>query len=287
MLTVDFFPPVVDDPEMYGAIAAANALSDCYAMGGRPLAALCIAGFPEELPAATVEAIFRGGFAKVAESGAVVAGGHTVRHSEPMFGFAVTGEVHPEKKLTNERARPGDALYLTKPLGCGAITTGIKKGKTAPEHAAVAMRSMATLNARAAEAAVEAGASAATDVTGFGLLGHAANVARASGATLAFDAAALPFLPGALELAGQGVVSGGAARTRRALGGECGYGAGIADAIVSVALDAETSGGLLLAVPADRAGTLEADLSARGVLAARVGDVEPRGAFVVRLRGSR
>ena len=146
VLTVDFFPPVVDDPEMYGAIAAANALSDCYAMGeaaGGPVRRRV----PERASQETVTAIFRGGFGKVKEAGAVVAGGHTVRHSEPMFGFAVTGEVHPNDMITNERARPGDLLYLTKPLGCGSITTGIKKDKTRPEWARAAMESMAALNA--------------------------------------------------------------------------------------------------------------------------------------------
>jgi len=285
VLTVDFFPPVVDDPEMYGAIAASNALSDCYAMGGKPLTALCVAGFPDELDRGIVAAILRGGFAKVAEAGAVVPGGHTVRHSEPMFGFAITGEVDPARMLTNAGAKPGDALYLTKPLGCGAITTGIKREKTSPAHARAAMDSMATLNARAAEAAVEAGASASTDVTGFGLLGHAANVARASGVTLAFDAARLPILDGARELAAKGVLSGGAARSRKALGDEAEYGVGVAPEIVSIALDAETSGGLLLSIPAARGAALEKALASRKVPVARVGEVEKKGRFVVRLRG--
>ncbi len=283
VMTVDFFPPVVDDPEAYGAIAAANALSDCYAVGGRPLAVLCVAGFPEGFRTDWIEAIFRGGFGKVAEAGAVVAGGHTVRHTEPMFGFSVTGEVRPAAMLGNEGARAGDALYLTKPIGCGAVTTGIKTGKTKPEQAAAAMASMTTLNRAAAEAAVEAGASASTDVTGFGLLGHAANVARASAVTFVFEAERLPLLPGARELVGKRVVSGGAARTREALGAECEYGAGAPADLVTLALDSETSGGLLLSIASDRAPKLESALAARGVLAARVGSVEPKSRFVVRI----
>ena len=283
VLTVDFFPPVVDDPEMYGAIAAANALSDCYAMGGKPLAVLCVAGFPSELPQETVTAIFRGGFGKVKEAGAVVAGGHTVRHSEPMFGFAVTGEVHPNDMITNERARPGDLLYLTKPLGCGSITTGIKKDKTRPEWARAAMESMAALNAGAAAAAVEARANAATDITGFGLLGHAANVARASGVTLVFEAGKLPFLPGALELAREGVMSGGSGRNRLALGADAETGAGIAHEIVSCVFDAETSGGLLVSIDPARAVALEAALAKRKIPVHRVGRVEAKGGAVVRL----
>lgn len=282
VLTVDFFPPVVDDPHMYGAIAAANALSDCYAMGGRPLAVLCVAGFPEGFNSSWIEAIFRGGFEKVAEAGAVVAGGHTVRHSEPMFGFSVTGEVHPDRVITNDHAKPGDVLFLTKPIGCGAVTTGIKKGKSKPQWIEAAMASMAALNRAASEAAVEAGASAATDVTGFGLLGHAANIARASEVTLTFHADSIPTLPGALELAAAGCLSGGAGRTREALGAECEYGTASQERI-SLALDSETSGGLLIAVPPERADTMAAALSARGIVPKRVGVVEPASRFVVRI----
>jgi selenide,water dikinase len=283
VLTVDFFPPVVDDPEMYGAIAAANALSDCYAMGGRPLTVLCVAGFPSELPQETVTAIFRGGFAKVRESVAVVAGGHTVRHSEPMFGFAVTGEVNPKDMITNETARPGDLLYLTKPLGCGPITTGIKKGTTRPEWARVAMESMAALNAAAAEAAVEAKVSAATDVTGFGLLGHAANVARASEVTLVFEAGKLPFLPGALELAREGVMSGGAGRNRLALGADADLAPGVPHEVASCVFDAETSGGLLVSIAPARGGAFEAALAKRKIPVHRVGRVEAKGSAAVRV----
>lgn len=283
VLTVDFFPPVVDDPEMYGAIAAANALSDCYAMGGRPLAVLCVAGFPSDFPGDAREGIFRGGFAKVGEAGAVVAGGHTVRHSEPLFGFAVTGEVDPRRAITNDRARPGDSLYLTKPLGCGALTTAIKRQKAAPAWAREAMASMATLNARAAAAAIDAGVQSMTDVTGFGLVGHAANLARASEVTVVLETERLPFLTGALELSRQGIVSGGSARNRAAVEGDCDLGAGLDPALVQLVLDAETSGGLLMAASKDAAPKLEQSLTRAGVLTRRVGRVEAKGSFAVRL----
>lgn len=281
---MDFFPPVVDDPELYGAIAAANALSDCYAMGGKPVAVLCVAGFPAELPKDWIQKIFKGGFDKVAEAGAVVAGGHTVRHSEPMFGFSVTGVVDVEKMITNESARPGDLLYLTKPLGCGPVATGVKKGKTRPEWAEAAMRSMATLNAAAADAALEAGAKTATDITGFGLLGHAANIARASKVTIVFDINKLPFLDGAIELARNGVLSGGAGRNRVALEGDCDYGTGIAGELISVVLDSETSGGLLIAIEAGKAAKLEAALRSRNLPVSQVGSVENAGKVAIRLK---
>lgn len=269
---------------MYGAIAAANALSDCYAMGGRPVAALCVAGFPNEIPKEWIQQIFEGGFRKIAEAGAVVAGGHTVRHSEPMFGFSITGIVDPAKMITNERTQPGDLLYLTKPVGCGPVTTGVKRGKTKPEWAEAAMHSMAALNARASEAAVESQVTAATDITGFGFLGHAANVGRASNVTMIFDINNIPLLDGAAELARDGVMSGGAARNRVALEGDCDYGKGIAPEIISVLLDSETSGGLLLAIPRSRALLLEELLKKRGVLVARVGEVGEKSDVVVRLR---
>lgn len=286
VLTVDFFPPVVDDPYLYGAIAAANALSDCYAMGGRPLAALCVAGFPPELDREWITQIFRGGFDKIAEAGAVVAGGHTVKHSEPMFGFSITGEVHPDRMITNEKARPGDLLYLTKPLGCGPVTTGVKKGRTLPEWAAAAMQSMALLNYNASLAAVAAGANAVTDITGFGLLGHAANIARASDVTLEFHTEALPFLPGAMELARAGVLSGGAGRNRLALEGAVDFGKSVAPELISCIFDSETSGGLLICIPHASAGAIEKALEDRNVPVHRVGIVQSRGTTLLKLRGA-
>lgn len=253
-------------------------------MGGTPLAVLCVAGFPADFPQEWIQQIFEGGFSKIKESGAVVAGGHTVRHAEPMFGFSVTGAVDPAKMLTNERARPGDLLYLTKPLGCGAVTTGVKRGKTLPQWAEGAMISMAMLNDRAAQAAVEAGVNAATDVTGFGLLGHAANVARASNVTVVFDTKNLPFLDGAVELAKEGVFSGAAARNRVSLEEDCDFGSGIRGEVIQVLLDSETSGGLLLSIAPERAAALEQSLQKRGVLVARVGFVESKDKFAVWLK---
>ena len=195
--TVDFFPPIVDDPYTFGAIAAANALSDVYAMGGRPILALAIAGFPEDLPAATISAILQGGADKVAEAGAVVAGGHTVIDQEPKYGLCVTGLVHPDHITAKARAQPGDLLLLTKPLGTGVITTAHKRGVVAEQHLQAAIDSMVKLNRRAAELAASVGLHSATDITGYGLLGHAEELARNSGVALQIVLEQVPLLPGA------------------------------------------------------------------------------------------
>src|SRR6185295_16944401 len=199
--TVDFFPPIVDDPYTFGAIAAANALSDVYAMGGRPILALAIAGFPEDLPAATISAILQGGADKVAEAGAVVAGGHTVVDKEPKYGLCVTGLVHPDRVTAKAHARPGDVLLLTKPLGTGVITTAHKRGEAADEHLRAAVASMLRLNRRAAEIAAGANPHGATDITGFGLLGHAGELARNSGVGIEIAIERVPLLHGALDYA--------------------------------------------------------------------------------------
>ncbi|QDU84348.1 Selenide, water dikinase [Planctomycetes bacterium Pla163] len=212
--TADYFPPVVDDPWFYGAIAAANALSDVYAMGGRPLSALTLAGFPKELDQEIIAQILRGGFEKVREAGAVVAGGHTVE-SEMMFGFAVTGLIDPKLATANTGAKVGDVVYLTKKLGMGTMTTAAKKGVITWEEMIGAAEQMARLNAGAAEAMVAAGSRAATDVTGFGLMGHR-NIALGSNATLRLIASDLPIWPGAKELAGRGIASGGSKQPRDA-----------------------------------------------------------------------
>jgi len=281
--TIDYFPPIVDDPRAYGAIAAANALSDVYAMGGRPLSALNLAGFPKGFPAEWIAEIFRGGFEKVRESGAVLAGGHTVESAEPLFGFAVTGLVDPELVTANDRARPGDAVYLTKPLGMGSLTTAAKQGRIPWDDMRAAAHSMAQLNAAAAEAMIAARAHACTDVTGFGLLGHASNVARASGVTLRLRLADLPVFPGALEQARAGVFSGGTKRGKAALAGEVDVAPGLEPALVDLVYDAETSGGLLIFLAADRAGGLERELVARGVPVWRVGEVLERGGVLLEL----
>ena len=201
--TLDFFPPLVDDPRTFGEIAAANALSDVFAMGGRVLFALSIAAFPEDLPRDVLAEIFGGASSKVREAGGTLAGGHTIRDPEPKYGLAVIGAAHPDRLLRKGGARPGDRLVLTKRLGTGVLVSGSRQGKTASDHLAAAIDQMRTLNRAAAEVLVARGVSAATDVTGFGLLGHGLEMARASGARFVFDSTSLPALDGALDLAGQ------------------------------------------------------------------------------------
>ena len=276
--TVDFFPPIVDEPRAFGRIAAANALSDVYAMGGRPLSVLNVAGFPEGFDPAVITAIFEGAAEKVREAGAAVAGGHTIRSGgEVLFGMAVTGEVHPKRFTPNTNAKPGDLLYLTKPLGMGAATTGIKKGKLDEAAIRAAEDQMAALNARACEAMVAAGARCATDVTGYGLLGHARNIARGSEVTIQFRAAALPFFPASLELARKGVLSGGVRRNRQSFGSEVRVGPSVPPHVDYLCFDSETSGGLLIAISRERAVFLEGQFAACKVAGVRVGEVLPKG----------
>ncbi len=284
--TVDFFPPVVDDPWYYGAIAAANSLSDVYAMGGRPLSALTLACFPKDFEEEWIGTILRGGFDKIVEAGAVVAGGHTVEGAV-QFGFSVTGTVHRDRVAANAGARPGDVAYLTKSIGMGTLTTAAKKKAIGWETLEPAARQMATLNAAAAEAMAAAMPDgkphACTDITGFGLVGHAHNVARASGATLRIETGAVPLFEGALELARRGHLSGGAKRGRANLGPTVSIGAGIDDALVNLLFDAETSGGLLIVVPAERAADLERELAARSLPICRVGTFVASGEHVIEL----
>jgi len=274
--TVDYFPPVLDDAYLYGAVAAANSLSDVYAMGGRPISALNLAGFPKGFKEEWIADIFRGGFEKVAEAGAVVAGGHTVEAPEPQFGFAVTGVVERAHLADNAGAQVGDVLYLTKPLGMGSMTTAGKFGKAPAEAVRAAALQMATLNDRAAAAMNAAGAHACTDITGFGLNGHASNIARSSGVTMSFDLGAVPIFPGARDLAAKGVVSGGVKRGKSAIGGQVQVAAGLDQALVDISYDAETSGGLLIALPAANAARLEDELASRDVPVHRIGEVIPR-----------
>ena len=281
--TVDYFPPVVDDPYAYGAIAAANALSDVYAMGGRPFTALNLAGFPREFPPEWIAAILRGGTEKVRESGCVLAGGHTVQSNEALFGYAVTGLVDRRAVVTNAGARPGDVLYLTKRLGVGVLTTAAKQRKIGADELAPAARQMAELNDRAAAAMTAAGATACTDVTGFGLVGHAHNVARASGVALRIELARCPVFPLALELARGGTFSGAAKRGRTSLADSVSVRAGLEEALVQLVFDAETSGGLLIAVPAARARDLERELAARDLPVAAIGEARPAGAARIEL----
>jgi selenide, water dikinase len=282
--TLDYFTPIVDDAYDWGRIAATNAMSDVFAMGGHVLFALSIAAFPEDLPRDTLAAIFDGASAKVREAGGTLAGGHTIRDREPKYGLAVIGAGHPDRLLRKGGARPGDRLLLTKRLGTGLLVSGSRNGKTAPADLATAIAGMRTLNRSASEVLVETGVRAATDVTGFGLLGHGLEMARASGTRFAFDAAALPILPGALELAGSGVETGGAAQNRRFVADALTVNDGVPTELVTLAHDPQTSGGLLAAVPPDRVEAVTAALVKRGVEYWWVGTVEaaPTGALELR-----
>jgi selenide,water dikinase len=273
--TVDFFPPIVDDPYTFGAIAAANALSDIYAMGGRPILALAIAGFPEDLAPQVISAILQGGADKVAEAGAVVAGGHTVLDAEPKYGLCVTGLVHPDRVTAKAHARPGDLLLLTKPIGTGVITTAHKRGLVRAEDLASAIASMTRLNRRAAELAATADLHSATDITGYGLLGHAEELASNSGVGLQIALADVPLLPGALDYARQGIFPGGLGRNRDHLLSK--RAVRLANAIdqahAQLLFDPQTSGGLLFALPADAAQSLSDRFSAEGEQIWRIGSV--------------
>jgi selenide,water dikinase len=250
--TVDFFAPIVDDPYAFGQIAAANALSDVYAMGGDPLTALNIVGFPtDKLPMDVLAEILRGADDKIREAGAVVVGGHSVIDDEVKFGLAVTGRVDPRAMFTNARARTGERLVLTKPIGTGLLATAAKQGDLATGDERVLIDTMATLNRRASRAARDAGVRCATDVTGFGLLGHASHIARASNVTIVVRAAAVPVLPGAREAVARGIRTGGAERNREYLEPLVDWGRA-SDADRALLLDPQTSGGLLLSLPASR-----------------------------------
>ncbi len=272
--TVDFFPPLVADPATFGAIAAANACSDVFAMGGRVLFALSIAAFPEDLPTGVMAAIVAGAAAVVREAGGTLAGGHTIRDPEPKFGLAVVGVAHPDRLLRKGGARPGDVLLLTKPLGTGLLVSGARQGRTATADLEAAIASMRALNRAAAEVLVAAGIRGATDVSGFGLLGHGLEMARASGARLVFDAAAIPALPGALVLAASGIETGGGGHNRRHVAPALEVAAGVTVPLVALAHDPQTSGGLLASVPEDVVRAVEAGLAAVGVPSWLIGRVE-------------
>jgi len=275
--TVDFFTPIVDDPFTYGQIAAANAVSDIYAMGGRPLTALAIAAFPKEgLEPDTIKAIFRGGFDKLREAGVSLLGGHTVQDQEIKFGYAVTGAIDPSRVLTNGGAKPGDVLFLTKPLGTGIVGTAIKFDRAEAALAAAAVGSMVTLNRVAAEVlqTLPAGAvHACTDITGFGLAGHGSEMARSSGVTLAIALSSVPMLPGVEAIAARNR-SGGMATNEEHFGPNVRFDAGSASA-QSLLFDPQTSGGLLFAVDSQMAAAAEQALRGAGVPAPRIGTVEP------------
>ena len=276
--TVDFFTPVVDDPATYGAIAAANSLSDVYAMGGRPLTALAIAGFPQaDIDEATIRAIFMGGFEKLREAGVALLGGHTVQDREIKFGYAVTGVVSPDAVWSNGGARPGDVLFLTKPLGTGVIATAIKFDRAPEASVAQATAVMLQLNKAAAEALLtlpKGVVHACTDITGFGLIGHASEMAIASDATLRLNAAALPIIDGALALA-TGNRSGGMNTNQQHFEGGLRVEGDVPADLLALLYDPQTSGGLFAAVDAAHADQAAAAFAAAGVRAVRVGTVEP------------
>jgi selenide,water dikinase len=243
-------------------------------MGGRVLFALSIAAFPEDLPRDVMAEIFAGASAKVREAGGTLAGGHTIRDPEPKYGLAVIGAAHPDHLLRKGGARPGDVLVLTKPLGTGILVSGAREGRTSADDLATAIEEMRTLNRAASEVLVEHGVIAATDVTGFGLLGHGLEMARASGTRLAFEAAALPALPGALELARDGVETGGAAHNRRFVADALSVADDVAAALVTIAHDPQTSGGLLAAVPPDALVAVKGAFDQKQVAHWRIGQVE-------------
>jgi len=252
VFTVDFFPPIVDDPGDFGAIAATNALNDIFAMGATPLVALSVAAFPEALPGHAVAAVLAGAAAKVREAGGVLAGGHTLRDEEPLYGLAVVGTVSPAAIWTKGGARPGDLLYLTKPLGTGLVVHGRKEGRVGDAELAPVIELMKTLNAETAAALRDSEPHAVTDVTGFGLVGHAYEMAARSGVRLEIDASLLPVIPSALELARAGVVTGGDSRNRDYVGGALSTD-GVSAEQLTVAFDPQTAGGLLVSLAPDRA----------------------------------
>jgi selenide, water dikinase len=272
--TLDFFPPLVDDPATFGAVAAANAMSDVFAMGGRVLFALSIAAFPEDFPRDALQAILAGASATVREAGGTLAGGHTIRDPEPKYGLAVIGVAHPDRLLRKGGARPGDRLVLTKALGTGLLVSGRRQGLTEDAWLDGAIASMRQLNRAASEVFVRHELRGATDVTGFGLLGHAAEMAKASGTGLVIDTASLPALPGALEVALAGVETDGASHNRRAVADLLEPTLDLDPALVTLAFDPQTSGGLLAAAPEASLPAVLADLRSAGLEPAVVGHVE-------------
>lgn len=284
--TVDFFPPVVDDAYLYGAIAAANSMSDVFAMGGDVLLGLNIAAFPDNLPLDILTRIFEGGAAKAAEAGMIIAGGHTVTDDEPKYGIVVTGTIDPARILTKAGAKPGDRVFLTKPLGTGVITTSIKQEAADPADADAAISSMLTLNQASSRLIRESSASACTDITGYGLLGHLTEVAIKSGIGIDLDAAALPWLPGAMRYATEGRFPGGADRNRGYYEPlpECGitHAPGLSDELIRLLYSPETSGGLLVTIADAKAAALIAAFSGAGLALWEIGRARAGAGISVR-----
>ena len=285
--TVDFFPPIVDDPFAYGEIAAANAISDVYAMGGTPMLALNVAAFPVDLPVEVLGEVMRGASSKAAEAGVIIVGGHTVDDQEPKFGMAVTGVVEPGREVTNAGAKPGDSLVLTKPIGTGVITTAAKQDRAAPEVLAGAVECMGLLNRDASHAMIEVGANACVDVTGFGLIGHLLEIARASGVSAEVSLGAVPLLDGVRDLLSQGIAPGGTRRNLASADRDVDWDPALDENDRLLLCDAQTSGGLLISVEAGSAGRLVEALEDHGAAAAaivgRVLDGEALGEAAIRV----
>lgn len=280
--TTDFFTPVVDDPYDYGAIAAANSMSDVYAMGGEVLFVLNIAGFPPNMTPDIISEILRGGAEKVLEAGAITAGGHTVQDEEPKYGLAVTGIVHPDKYFTKGRAKPGDILVLTKPLGTGTISTALKREIASADHVNEMVDSMKRLNRCAAQAAQQTGGiQSATDITGFGLLGHSMELAKSSNVRLQFQFDQLPFLAGARDYGANHIFPGGASNNAIHFGGNVTFAQEITDDQQMLLWDPQTSGGLLLAIPADRIDQFQTTCADHAQVTWVVGHVEAGSGIIV------
>jgi len=282
--TVDFFTPVVDDPYTFGQIAATNALSDVYAMGGKPLTSLALVCFPEKAELEILERILAGGLSKMIEAGCTVIGGHSIRDEETKFGYSVTGVVHPKKILANAGAKPGDALIFTKALGTGVISTAIKKGRAEAAWIDAAVRSMTTLNKRAAEVITGGafGVSAMTDVTGFGLIGHAREMLLASNVSISISAGAIPFLDGALECVRAGYIPGGLKNNRDFAECLVEYDEAVPEEVRALLFDPQTAGGLLISTPDGR--NLARALNDAGVNAVEIGQVLPNANPRIRIR---
>jgi selenide,water dikinase len=281
--TVDFFTPIVDDPYTFGQIAATNALSDVYAMGGKPLTSLALVCFPEKADLEILERILAGGLSKMMEAGCTVIGGHSIRDEETKFGYSVTGMVHPKKVLPNQGAKAGDALLFTKALGTGVISTAIKKGKAEPAWIDAAVRSMTTLNKRAAEVIVDGNfrVHAMTDVTGFGLIGHAREIVLASDVSFRFYASRIPLLQGALESVQAEYIPGGLKNNRDFAECLVEYDDGVAEDIRTLLFDPQTAGGLLISAPEGE--PLKRALNDAGVTAVQIGEVLPTGKPRIRI----
>jgi len=279
--TVDFFPPIVDDPYDFGIVAAANAISDIYAMGGTPILALNLVCFPEDLPKEVLYRILQGGADKAQEAGVLIAGGHTIKDREPKYGMAVTGVISPDAIMTNAAAKPGDVLVLTKALGTGIITTAGKNDRADRKVLQGAVDSMATLNRAACEAMLAVGANACTDVTGFGLIGHLHGMMVASGTSARLQLSAIPLLPGVRDLVTQGIAPGGTHTNLATVGAKTRWHPDLSDEDKLLLCDAQTSGGLLISLPKEKAARLVQELSARKTMAAVIGTVsEQAGAAI-------